>query len=187
MDKEEKITTKELIKLIALGSLIIGSLVTPGLPRAFLLFDKKKKKNLYFNRRLLKMQIKRLKAREIVNVNEKDDETIVTLTDKGKETILRYNFEDLQIDRPEYWDGKWRMVIFDIPNEFKKERDILREKLKLLGFYKLQESVFIFPFACEREIKFIREYLGTSEYVLFLTFKQLEGKNLKLARNEFDL
>lgn len=187
MSKEGKITTKELVKLIALGSLIIGSLVAPELPRLVFLFDNKKKKQLYFNRRLLNMQIKRLRARDVVSVSETDSQTIVTLTDKGREIVLKYNFDELQIERPEYWDGKWRMVIFDIPNEFKRERDVLREKLKLLGFYKLQESVFIFPFPCEREIKYLREYLGISEHVIFLTFKQLEGRDLKLTKNEFDL
>ena len=54
-------------------------------------------------------------------------------------------------------DGEWRIVIFDIPEKFKKAREALRMKLKELGFLELQKSVFIFPYECEDEINFIVE------------------------------
>src|SRR3989344_4076427 len=44
------------------------------------------------------------------------------------------------------WDGKWRIIIFDIPQELHRERNILRRRLRSMGFYMLQKSVFIFPY-----------------------------------------
>lgn len=41
------------------------------------------------------------------------------------------------------WDGKYRLVIFDIPEEKNKIRDWLRQELYLIDYHKLQESVFI--------------------------------------------
>jgi len=41
------------------------------------------------------------------------------------------------------WDGKYRLVIFDIPEKNKKTRDWLRQELYLIGYKKLQESVLI--------------------------------------------
>ena len=46
---------------------------------------------------------------------------------------------------------------FDIPERFKKQGEALRNKLRELGFAKLQESVFIYPYECEDEINFIVE------------------------------
>ncbi|MDI6820679.1 MAG: hypothetical protein QMD65_00675 [Patescibacteria group bacterium] len=43
------------------------------------------------------------------------------------------------------WDGKWRLVTFDVPVNFDKKRYILRSLLKDLGFYQLQKSVWIYP------------------------------------------
>ncbi len=39
------------------------------------------------------------------------------------------------------WDGKYRLVIFDIPEKNKKIRDWLRQELYFIGYKKLQESV----------------------------------------------
>lgn len=41
------------------------------------------------------------------------------------------------------WDEKYRVVIFDIPEEKNKIRDWLRQELYLINYHKLQESVFI--------------------------------------------
>ncbi|GBE16476.1 hypothetical protein BMS3Abin15_00293 [bacterium BMS3Abin15] len=41
------------------------------------------------------------------------------------------------------WDRKFRVVIFDIPEEKRKDRDWLRDELYLLNYKQLQKSVFI--------------------------------------------
>ncbi len=63
------------------------------------------------------------------------------------------------------WDKKWRVVIFDIPQELHKVRIKFRKKLKNLGFYMLQKSVFIFPYECEEELGNMCQYLKISDYV----------------------
>ena len=50
------------------------------------------------------------------------------------------------------WDKKWRVVIFDIPQELHNERNKFRARLKSLGFYMIQKSVFVFPYPCEKEL-----------------------------------
>jgi len=44
------------------------------------------------------------------------------------------------------WDGRWRILIFDIPENQRRKRDILRTKLTDLGFHQLQKSVWITPY-----------------------------------------
>ena len=50
------------------------------------------------------------------------------------------------------WDGKWRVIIFDIPEMSRRDRDFLRRELKWIGFIELQKSVWIFPFDMEKEL-----------------------------------
>jgi phenylacetic acid degradation operon negative regulatory protein len=63
------------------------------------------------------------------------------------------------------WDKKWRIVIFDIPQEMHNQRNWLRKKLKSLGFYMLQKSVFVFPYSCEEELGYVCGRLGVGDYV----------------------
>ncbi|MBI3093199.1 MAG: hypothetical protein HYZ02_03120 [Candidatus Levybacteria bacterium] len=185
MEINKRLTTKELLKIIGIGALIVVSLAMPGLPKVYFLLKGKNKKPLYFDKKNLSSQIWRLKNKELINISEERGDTIIRLTEKGKEKVLRYNFEELELERPEKWDRRWRMVIFDIPEKYKVAREIFREKIKMLGFYRLQDSVFIYPFPCEKEIEFMREYLGIGNYVLFLTFRELERSELSLTRFNF--
>lgn len=63
------------------------------------------------------------------------------LTEKGK------NLADYILKRKKIlegkWDGKYRVVIFDIPEKQSRERDWLRRELYMLNYKKLQKSVFI--------------------------------------------
>lgn len=41
------------------------------------------------------------------------------------------------------WDGKWRMLMFDIPEKKRKERDWLRYQLSCINYQPIQKSIFI--------------------------------------------
>lgn len=65
------------------------------------------------------------------------------LTAKGREKTFRdFSLARMQNKK---WDGKWRVVIFDIEERNRKNRDLLRYKLIELGFGMIQESVWISP------------------------------------------
>lgn len=97
----------------------------------------------------------------------KDGEVEIILTKEGKKKAIKYQLDEIEIKKPEKWDGKWRMVIFDVPEKKKKAREALRNKLKDLGFKELQKSVFIYPYECENEIDFITEVFEIRSYVRF--------------------
>ncbi len=50
------------------------------------------------------------------------------------------------------WDGKWRAIIFDIPENRRNQRNFLRKELKWIGFKELQHSIWIIPHDIEREL-----------------------------------
>ena len=81
----------------------------------------------------------------------KDNDGYYKFTDAGlrwsQKTVKKY-FKPV---RPK-WDKKWRLVIFDIPKELHAQRVRFSEKLKTMGFFTLQKSVFIYPYDCYAEI-----------------------------------
>ena len=98
---------------------------------------------------------------------------LVSLTDKGILRAINYKFRRLA-HKKEKWDGKWRMVAFDIPNTCRKGRNALRYRLKTGGFYELQESIFLYPYDCKREIDAIVNLFKLEKYVRFGTLDYID-------------
>jgi DNA-binding transcriptional regulator PaaX len=162
MKKLSPITQKVL--LIFFGGLTLG--LSPS-PKQFF----KTAKALAYDWQVIKREELNLairslyKSRLIEEQQEKDGKITLIISEAGKKKALSYQIEDMVIKKPKIWDGKWRFVIFDIPETKKKYRDALRMKLKELGFYEFQKSVFAHPFDCEDEINFLIEFLGIRPYV----------------------
>ncbi len=87
--------------------------------------------------------IYRLRKRGLIKFIKQEENRFVQLTRKGELEVL---VEIAKLPVKGLWDGKWRVVIFDIPEEAKSQRDKLRRLLKENNFYKLQASVFISPY-----------------------------------------
>lgn len=99
----------------------------------------------------------------------------IIITDKGRRQILIFQLENLR-PKKEKWDGKWRIVFFDVEEEKRKKRDDLRRYLKKLGFYQMQKSVWVCPYDCDKEVKYIREILGVPHEVKVGLLEKLENE-----------
>lgn len=129
----------------------------------------------------IKQAIKDLSKMNYIKIDKNNKK--VYLIDKGALELLRFK---ILRSRPE-WDKKWRMIIFDIPENRRRQRDFLRKRLKWLGFKELQKSVWIFPYDIRKEIE---ELLTICDFesqgdIRFLTVEKME--NDKDLRKYFDL
>lgn len=127
-------------------------------------------------------EMSRLKKSKFIKKYFDGKNYYLELTSKGKKQIKSYLTQDLEIKKPARWDKKWRIVIYDIANDKKDKREILRQKLDSLGFLKLQESVYVFPFDCLNEVNLLKEmyYLGPS--VQYLVVERVESEIDLLSR-----
>ncbi len=126
------------------------------------------------NERNLRIAIKNLYKSKMVDYKENSDGTVnLVLAEEGKNRILKYNLDKIEIQKPTQWDKLWRLVIFDIPEKKNKGRKALAAKLKELDFYPMQKSVFIHPYECKDEIDFITEMFELAPYVRFLRVKDV--------------
>jgi hypothetical protein len=120
-----------------------------------------------------------LKKRKLIKTQTINNKTILVLTEKGKKRKLEYDLENIRILKQGVWDGKWRLLMFDIPESEKLAREALREKLKKLGFAKFQKSVWLHPFPCENEIDFISEYFSIGQYLNLLVVQINDDQPLR--------
>ncbi len=127
------------------------------------------------NKRSLRESIRKLYKSKIIDYRESSDGTVeLVLTEAGKKRALIYNLDKIKIKKPLMWDKLWRMVVFDIPEDKKKGRMALAQKLKEIGFYPMQKSVFIHPYECKDEVNFIVEIFDLTPYVRFLRVKNID-------------
>src|SRR3989344_8840229 len=129
-----KIITKDVLKVFGLGALIVASVAMPGLPKALIEIHNSFKD---VNRRDLGKILTRLNKQKMLSIRENRNKWIVEITDKGKKRLLEYDFENITL-KSQKRDGKWRLIIFDIPEIKKSNREIFRKKLKELDCIRLQ-------------------------------------------------
>lgn len=168
---------KELLLILAAGTLISAAIVLPGLPKALGLFGWDGRG---YKRYRLGQTLRRLQKQKLVEVVETTDGPVVKITENGLTKALTYKLDEMEIKRPESWDKKWRVVIFDIPEGKKRLRDEFRKRLKQLGFYQLQKSVFVHAFRCNDEVEFLRQVYGVDiDVTMILATKVEDEERLK--------
>lgn len=126
--------------------------------------------------------VRRMQRRGLVKIINKDGKKFLALTDKGE---LEKLFVKARIPHKTEWDGKWRIIIFDIPEGASKKRDQLRWLLKKNNFVKLQASVYINPHPINREAITYLQETGLMAYVRI--FRVDEVDNDTELRKKFDL
>lgn len=130
--------------------------------------------------------ISQLEKQKYVEIEYKKNGSItVKITKNGMTRALTYRINMMMVSKPKRWDKKWRVVIFDIPDKYKRVRDIFRLRLKQLNLYKLQESVYVSPYPCFHEVEFLRELYGVSFTVRYLLVDKIEED--ELLRSYFEL
>lgn len=127
-----------------------------------------------------------LKKRGLLEIKREGHDICIALTQEGRKRAGKYQIDDLEIGIPKKWDKKWRVVIFDIPNNSRLIRDVFRRKLKEFGFYPLQQSIWVYPYPCTNEINFLREFFGLNKKQLqILEVIRLEDD--KFLKKQFKL
>lgn len=156
---------KVFLALIAIGAVLSIAVIAPNAPAAIAelveLFERtpQYKRNRIF---------RRLQKQRLIEITEQNGETSITLRERGKQRVLKFNFDYLQLEKPAHWDGKWRIIAFDIPEDFAKARRALRIKMRQLGLYPLQKSVFVHPYPCRDEIDFVADFFGVGRYLNYI-------------------
>ena len=165
---------KQKILLLLLAGISFGYSYTPQ--RQWRILKEVSREWKKLNEKMLRNEIRKLYQSKLIKKKENpDDSHALLLTEKGKMKALTYHFQKMKIERKN-WDGKWRVVIFDIPERIRERRDALREKLKHLGFYELQKSVFVFPYECRDEIEFVIEVFNLRKYARFGVLESIDNE-----------
>ena len=146
---------------------------------------KKKYRNGAQLRYNINATISRLEKEGCLTVEENEDGTWVRLTKKGQKRLASYQASGISKQNPRIWDGKWRVIIFDVAEDKRAIRDKLRRELRNYGFVRLQQSVWVVPFDCEDFISILKTDQKLWSEVLYIVADKIEGE--RHLRKTFNL
>ena len=106
---------------------------------------------------------------------EKDKNGYLIITNAGQTKLAEQKLSHYHIDKPKQWDGKWRIITFDIPERRKRIRDQIRQTLFHIGFVRLQDSVWVYPYNCEDLIALLKADMHIGKDMLYLIVDSIEG------------
>ena len=175
---------KTILRVIQTAGLITVALVAPNAIQLFGRAERKRKRPI--SRWEINRALGGLKRRGYIQYQHtRQGEQIVRLTATGIQQVAKLHLADIQIPVPKHWDGKWRLVLFDIPHAERNARTAVRRKLQELGFYQVQKSVYVHPFECYSSIKSVQDFYHVQPYLYYAVVDRLEGD--KRYRYHFNL
>jgi DNA-binding transcriptional regulator PaaX len=83
------------------------------------------------------------------------------------------------------WDGKWRIILLDLPESRKSERESLRYLLKKAGFVCLKNSAWISPYPFEHLFMNIKKDLGLATEIMIIVTSNLDRETEKILFETF--
>ncbi len=188
----ENKTVKQLGKIILAAAFISGAIViavaAPNIIGALGRLHQSFKKNKHRqsnNQKIALKTLQNLQNNKLIEKTIQGDKIMFTITPQGRAVFLKRHIYELKVNKLGTWDKIWRVVLFDIPNAAGKQRDLLRDRLKKMGFYQFQKSAFIIPYPCRRELEAILEYYNLFDYVTYLETSCISGE--QKCRQYFDI
>jgi CRISPR-associated endonuclease Cas2 len=174
-----------ILRTIGIAGLVYISLSSPRAVRALYKHMWRKISKKGFKSKAVDRSFENLRRRGLVTFVSTANGARVVLTEKGRVELLAYELHEKMLEKPKRWDQKWRLLIFDIEEKKRKRRDDIRRTLIGLGFYRLQDSVWVYPYDCEEVLELIRTKYHVRHDALFIRADRVT--NDRWLRQHFQL
>ncbi|MCK9344511.1 MAG: hypothetical protein M0P64_00100 [Candidatus Pacebacteria bacterium] len=169
------------ILLLLYGGLALG--LTHNPKQYFRVAREMNKEWQKIHRNSLNRAIRSLYESKLVETKDNHDGTLtLVLSKEGKRLALTYDIQNMGIKTPAKWDSKWRIVMFDVPERYKKTREALRMHFKNMEFYEFQKSVFVHPYPCAKEIEYLMEFYQARKFIRLIVATEIDNA-LELKRH----
>lgn len=116
--------------------------------------------------------LKKMIDDKIVEQHETEFSSFLSLSKSGNHKLRNIKLSSQNHLVNTQWDGFWRIVMVDIPESRKSERDAIRYILKKAQFVQIKSSVWISPFPMEHMMIGMKDDLNLhDELMIFVTDK----------------
>lgn len=167
--KKKKDIQYAVLTALALTGLLAWTAIAPNTLQ-LLRYLPKEKWNLAYRAR---SAAGRIVARGQATWIERDGKKFLRLTEKGRKAFA-YEQAKVSLKNQKKWDGRWRMVVFDVPERRRNVRIRLCRVMREVGFARLQDSVWVYPYDCEDFVALLKAELKTGKDVLYAIADTIE-------------
>ncbi len=167
-----------LISLALSGVVLVASIAPNALAQLRHLPSMKRARLRY----RAKTTLGRLATQGLIEFEKREGKSYARITPAGQKTLeFEKQKATLHDKKKRRWDKRWRVVIFDIPEKRRRIRDRLRIIMSELGFVRLQDSVWVYPYDCEDLMALLKADLKIGVAVLYMVVEHIENDNHLLA------
>ncbi|HUY62699.1 MAG TPA: CRISPR-associated endonuclease Cas2 [Candidatus Paceibacterota bacterium] len=170
-----------LLVATALGGVVLVAAAIPNAARLLRYMPGYHKKGARFNYQA-KTALQRLAAKGLVTFEERKGKRYARVTEAGERMLALESMREKGSRKRRRWDGRWRVVLFDIPERRRGTRNRLRSFMQEYGFVRLQDSAWIYPYDCEDLIALAKANLRVGFDVLYMIVERLERDSHLRAR-----
>jgi DNA-binding transcriptional regulator PaaX len=117
----------------------------------------------------VRRSLRQLERRGLIRATTRSGERTVMLTAAGRTQLAYWQLPARHRRTPRRWDGRWRLVCFDVPDTERTARRVLRQKLCEFGFLQVQKSVYIYPYECNDIVSILQDYFRLRPYLFYAT------------------
>jgi DNA-binding transcriptional regulator PaaX len=118
--------------------------------------------------------LKGLKEGGLVEEIDTERSSFYKITPEGRNKLRNIKLSSPTSLVSTNWDGFWRIVILDLPEERKSERNSLRYILKKAGFVCLKNSVWFSPYPLEHLFMNIKKDMGLGDEMIILVTQYID-------------
>lgn len=111
------------------------------------------------------------KTRGLITVKNLEGKKAIMLTKGGISRALKASF--IMEGKKKRKDGKWAMLIFDVPEKYRKSRDLLRSILHNLGYKLFQQSAWISPYDVSEKTEKLLQMYSLEKYVKIFLIEEI--------------
>jgi DNA-binding transcriptional regulator PaaX len=119
--------------------------------------------------------VKNLVESGCVEIHNSDNKKYLKITKLGTQKLNCIKLEGEEALVSSTWDGFWRIIIIDIPENRKSERDAIRYLLKKANFVCIKNTVWISPYPYENLFTNIKKDLNLGTELMIIVTNKLDG------------
>ena len=120
-----------------------------------------------------------LQRQGLIELTRQDGHLTIQPSVKGVHRLQRAQIHGLFIRPQQRWDGTWRMVSYDIPARYAKQRRLFTAELHRLGFTLVKDSTWFHPYPCFDALSELVAYCGLTNYVMVAEIARIDEHSLR--------
>jgi DNA-binding transcriptional regulator PaaX len=181
LHKNKKDIGNLILKIVAAAGAVALAAVAPNAVQILKSATRQEKsKRIYY----VNKKVQELIDRKLLSIESTDGKFYIELTKAGELRLNKFRLKESN-KNPKKWDGKWRIIIFDVWERARNKRDHFRMEIKEFGFKQVQQSVWAYPYECNEFIELIKSEMHLGQNVKYLLVEKIDN-DFKL-RQQFKL